>query len=180
MKNALLIGVLVFSVVLNVAVATTLVWHVWVADAVAPVDMIGPAPLTESEARNIRAQWQEGAGFERIIATREQILQKNAEIIDRLTQNPSDPQVAEKELSELIALRGLIERQAIERIRQTMLTMPEEKRKDFALFLKSRACMGRGMGLGRGCRNQFRRGMGHGMGRGMHRGPAGNPPPAGY
>lgn len=163
MKKMIFTGVLIFSLVLNVAVLATLACYGWFQRAALPVQGSPRPVLTSPDLREIRSNWP-GNGLSRMKENRERILQKRREILDLIAQNPGNPRVAEKPLAELISLRAQQEREAVARISNLAATMPEEQRKSFLGVIRNRTCMGPGMGRGRG------RGMGMGMGRHM-RGP---------
>lgn len=166
MKRGGLIGVLIFSLALNFAVAGTLVWKLWLADRFYGTPAIPGTPLTRSDFRRIAStsgngQWQSMRQY------RQQILQKNAEILDIIAANSDDPEASAKAVDELVALKGSLERQSIERIRRIVASLPEEKKSAFIEFMKQRTCMGPGMGWGRG-RHRGPRGP-HGPGHGPMR-----------
>jgi hypothetical protein len=165
MKKTLFIGIFVFSLVLNLAVAVTLGWHVWKERSVTAGNMIASsdkpeAPVNPEDIRGIRrimAQ-QDRTG---LLETRAKLTAKNLEVLDLIAKNPQDLSAAEPQIKELFALKEQMERQAFSRISKTMIVLPEEKRQVFLTVLKNRACrMPRmGMGMGKGHR-QFHENMG--------------------
>lgn len=173
MKKGVLAGLLIFSLALNLAVAGTLVWNLWLADRFDGSPAVPGTTLTRSDIRSIAAMSENGR-WQSMWQYRQQILQKNAEILDLIAANPNDPQAPTKAVDELMALKGSLERQSIERIRRIVASLPDDKKKAFIDFLKQRTCMGPGMGWGpRGPRGPYGpRGPGgpHGPGHGHMRG----------
>ncbi|MBM4327856.1 MAG: periplasmic heavy metal sensor [Deltaproteobacteria bacterium] len=147
MKRGLFIALFAFSVALNIAVAGTLAWHLWLSDRSPAAAAAVQGPLTESDFRTIRGMWKSD-GPRQLMEKRQVVLQKKADLLDLIAEKPQDPKAADKALDELNALKAEEERMAAERIRQIMQGLPEEKRAAFLTFLKDRACpmMGPGMG----------------------------------
>ncbi|AFM27711.1 hypothetical protein [Desulfomonile tiedjei] len=165
MKKTLFIGIFVFSLALNLAVAATLGWHIWKERSVTGATMIAlsdkpEAPVNPEDIRGIRrimAQ-QDRTG---LLEIRSKLAEKNLEVLELIAKNPQDLNSAEPKIKELVALKEQMERQALSRISRTMAVLPEEKRQVFLTVLKNRACLmpRMGMGMGKGHR-QWRENMG--------------------
>lgn len=157
MKKIIVAGLLIFSLALNIAVAATLGWHFWLRDRFYP-----DLQRTESSfgVEDFSGTRKPGPASLRgkMMETRTKIMQKRAEIIDLIAKDPGNPHAADKALQELSALKGEQERQAVERISAVLASMPEEKRQAFLELLRSRTCMGPGMGMGMGRRGGHRPG----------------------
>jgi hypothetical protein len=162
MKKTILTGVFIFSLALNLAVAGTLVWHVWFDRRPDWFADQGRYSLTQKDWEEIRRLGMKN-GPPRMGEHRQKIIEKRSEILDLVAKNPTNLAVADKAVEELIALRGEQEKRAVERLGRIMASIPEEKREAFLRFLKNRTCMGRGMGWG--------------FGRGHHGGGRGGPGP---
>ncbi len=148
MKRVFLTGVLIFSLALNLAVGLTISWHLWGMRCSGPFGVDPACPLTKSEFQEVRRLWTENRQApmkERM----QQITAKHAEILDLIAKSPDNPQVADKAVEELVELKAQTEKECIQRIAQIAAKLPQEKRQAFLEFVKSRACMGPGMGLGR-------------------------------
>ncbi len=162
MKKAILTGVFVFSLTLNLAVAITLVRHLWV-ERTSPSALGNGAPaLTNQDVERIRKLSLRNGGPATIQA-RSEILAKNFELLDLIAKHPSDTAAVEQRISELIKAKGKLEKDAITRICAVMAALPPEKRQAFVVFLKNRCCMMSGMCFGRG---GWRRGRGRSGGMG--------------
>ncbi len=154
MKKTLFIGIFVFSLALNLAVAATLGWHIWKERSATATSMIASsdkpeAPVNPEDIRGIRrimAQ-QDRAPF---LEIRSKLTAKNLEVLDLIAKNPQDLSTAEPQIKELFALKEQVERQALSRISKTMAVLPEEKRQVFLTVLKNRACFMPRMGMGTG------------------------------
>lgn len=149
MRRIFFIGVFVFSLALNIAVAATLGWHIWRERSLAEAPVAQGPTLSQMDVRQIsemmpqqRRQW--------MMQARQQILEKKSEVLDQIARNPGNLQAVEPAVKELLDMRNDVERQALARISLIMGNLPEEKRAAFLAFLKSRACVGDGMGWGRG------------------------------
>ena len=156
MKKTVLTALFVFSLVLNLAVAGTILWHLRLEPAWENSAAIPSEPsLTQSDVEKIR---RIGMQFrqESMIDVQRKILDKNREILDLIAKNPNDPKVADEALKELIALKWIEEKNAADRICRIMASMPQERRRGFLDFLKRRSCRGPGMGMGRGRRGRMR------------------------
>ena len=150
MKKAIFRAVFVFSLALNVAVAATLAWHLWIEPQRQTSVTVPPdSSLTSSDVENIREIGLRYRG-EDIMETRRRILDTNSQILDMIAKDPDHPEIADDALKELIALKWIEEKKAVERVSSIMASLPEERREKFLLFMKRRTCMGRGMGMGPG------------------------------
>jgi Heavy-metal resistance len=151
MKKAVWIGVFVFSLALNLAVAATLGRHLWMQhSSAAAADMGGPA-LTPGDFERIRTLCLKHNGAA-MMETRNKILEKNFHLLDLIAKNPDDSPAVQQAVNELIELKRNAEREAIARITRVMAALPPEKRQAFVAFLKNRSCMMPAMGFGRGGR----------------------------
>ncbi len=161
MRRVGFIVLFVFSVVLNVTVAVTLGWHLWRATS-SPITLRSEGPtLTEEDFSKIRDMVP--ANMRRaMMEMRQQALTRRLHVLEAIARDPRDTAATEQDIAELQVLRGKMDREAFERIRTVMVTLPAEKRQAFLEFLKTRCCMGPGMGPG--------------MGRGMGGGPGGRGP----
>lgn len=149
MKNLVFKGLFAFSLLLNVAVAITLGWHAWYRS--------GLPPTVNDQARNPRSDdvhymknlWK-GNGRADLMEARKKVQDKKLEVLDLIAKNPGNLEFADKNINELVMLRGNMERIALTRISKIMVDLPEDKRQEFLTFLKNRACGMPGMGHGRG------------------------------
>jgi len=152
MKKAVFIGLFIFSVAVNLAVAATVGWHLWWQSRAfmspGPAATGGPT-LTREDFRTIRQMWPAEAR-NKLMETRSRIMEKNLEVLDIISKHPGDLAAADPKINELEALKGQMDREAYSRISKILAGLPEEKREAFAFFVKNRACMGPGMGMGRG------------------------------
>ena len=133
MKRSLLVGALIFSVALNVTVAATLVWNLWLRDRFETGAVVPGIALTRSDVRRIATITRKNH-WESMRRHREKVLRKNAEILDTLAADPNNVQAADKAVEELISLKGELEKQSIERLRRIMNSLPEEKKKALAAY----------------------------------------------
>lgn len=163
MRRALFAAVLIFSLVLNAAVAATVGWYVWKTPSGGPLQQSAGEPLSQDDARVIASLWPR-QGQINMMQMREQLNRRKAEVLNMIARNPDDVEALESRFKELSALRSQMEQQALTRIRTIMAELPAEKRQAFLAFLTTRACMGAGMG------RHWGRGMG---GRGGMCGPRG-------
>ncbi len=150
MKRAYLIGLLIFSLTVNIAVAGVVAWRYWTARYAPASELAGP--LSRSDLNRIRTKWgaNGGGGMRQYWQA---VSEKNAEILDRLAANPDNLEAVREPVRELIELRAEAEWESVKRLSRIMRDLPEEKRAAFLAFLKSRACMGpRHRGHGRGMR----------------------------
>jgi len=165
MKRTLFIVVFVFSIAINLAVGGTLVWHMWLGHAPAAAGVESAPPLTGEEMRVINSAFPENNQAS-MRETADRLRQKKMEILELVARNPSDFKQAQPGIEELIAIRGQMERQALQRISYIMAQLPPEKRGTFLEFLRNRTCMGPGAGMGMGSCPHC------GQGRGPMKGPA--------
>ena len=156
MRSTLITVAFVFSLVLNVAVAGTLVWHWWAQDRGLGFPGSQAPALKTLDLQEMKMLWSSDWRA-KMMENREKILEKRRDVLDLIAQDPDNPSAADKALEEVSRLKAQQERMAVERMRTMMAAMPAEKRQAFVQFMKDRTCMGPGMGMGRGgCR---RRGM---------------------
>ena len=154
MKKAVFIGLFIFSIAVNLAVAATVGWHLWwqsravMESAVAPS---GAPALTREDFQVIRQMWPREARM-KMMESRNRIMEKNLEVLEMISQHPGDVSAADQQINELQQLKGQMDREAFLRISTIFADLPEEKRRAFALFVRDRTCMGPGMGMrgGRG------------------------------
>ncbi len=158
MKRTVFIGLFIFSIVLNIAVAATLGWHIWNQWSFGDAALIQNAPVAKADLRQIR-QIMASQDRSALLETRQRVMEKNAELVDLIAKNPGNLSAAESTIKELAGLREQMERQAIARISIAMASLPEDKRQSLVGLLKNRACMGPGMGFGRGRGPHGRGGM---------------------
>lgn len=159
MKRAILTGLFIFSIALNLAVAGTLLWHFWWhAPPSVAVPWVRPGqenPELEQMRRRLAKEWRRG-----MKDNRPKFLEKHQEILDLIAQNPRDPRAADKVIDELAAMHADRERKAVARLSQIIAEMPEDKRAAFVSYLKDRRCGGMGMGMGPGPKHRGRPGFG--------------------
>lgn len=147
MKRGFFIGVFVFSLLLNLTVAVVIGWHYWVVrQNVAPPVAECPA-LSESDFRNISQVWSKQARSN-VQESRRIIRDKQSELIDQVARTPGDLTPAENTIKELMALREKMEREALGRLSNALVQLPEEKRAALVNYVKNRSCMGPGMRFG--------------------------------
>lgn len=154
MKRTFLVGLFVFSLALNLAVAATLGWHLW-KDFRLPGTSTAGLPISDVDMQQIRARWM-ASGPGGMMDTRRMVMDKQLELLDQIARHPGRPEAAEQNLKELIALKAQMEKQAVVKISNTLAELPLDKREPFMALLKTRACMGPGMGM----RHRGRAGMG--------------------
>lgn len=145
MKKAIWIGIFIFSLALNFAVAATLGRHLWLQHRSSTAGETGAALLTGDEVRQIRKLCMKHNGAT-MMEARNKILEKNFQLLDLIAKDPADTVAVEQSVNELIELKRGTEKQAIARIRDVMAALPPQKRQAFAGFLKNRSCMMSGMG----------------------------------
>ena len=158
MKRTVFIGLFIFSIVLNVAVAATLGWHIWNQGSFGGGPFIQNEPVAKADFHQIR-QIMASQDRSALLETRQRVIEKNAELLDMIARNPGNLSAAESTIKELTGLREQMERQAIAKISIVMASLPEDKRQSLLGLLKNRACMGPGMGFGRGRGPHGRGGM---------------------
>jgi hypothetical protein len=159
MKKAVWIGIFVFSLALNLAVAATLSRNLWFQDRRPTSGDTGASNLTRGDVEQIRRLCMKHNGAA-MMEARNQILEKNFQLLDLIAKDPVDAAVVELRVNELIDLKRKTEKEAIARISSTMAALPPEKRQAFVVFLKNRSCMMSGMDFGRGGGPGRRRNMG--------------------
>jgi hypothetical protein len=148
MKKAIWIGVFVFSLALNLAVAATLSRQLWFQhSSSAAIDAAVPA-LTRGDVEEIRKLCLKHNGAA-MMQARNKILEKNFHLLDLIAKDPSDSSAVEQGVNELIELKRNAEKEAIARITNVMVALPPEKRQAFVTFMKNRSCMMPAMGFGR-------------------------------
>jgi Spy/CpxP family protein refolding chaperone len=149
MRKTLLTIAFTFSVVLNVAVAGTLMWHWWAWDRGMTPQRSDSQALPSVDLRDMKmlvpSDWRA-----QMMENREKILEKRRDVLDLIAKDPGNPEAADKALDELGSLRAQQEKIAIRRMSKMMAAMPPEKRQAFVQLMKDRTCMGPGMGMGRG------------------------------
>jgi hypothetical protein len=138
MKQTYLIGLLVFSLLINLGVAGTLVWHVTQQQKTASVPLPPGDGLTAADVNRIRSMWpQEKRRW--MFQAQQDLVAKKAELLESIANNPGNLQACEPQIKDFLALRVQMERQALERISVMMSALPAERRPTFMVFLKNRA-----------------------------------------
>ena len=158
MKKAIWIGIFVFSLALNLAVAATLSRHLWFQNSSSSAHEIGAPALTRDDVEQIRSLCMKHNGAA-MMEARNQILEKNFQLLDLIAKDPVDTAAVDQSVNELIDLKRKAEKEAIARISSTMAALPPEKRQAFVVFLKNLSCMMPGMDFGRGGAPGRRRSM---------------------
>jgi Spy/CpxP family protein refolding chaperone len=159
MKKAVWISIFVFSLALNLAVAATLSRHLWFQNRSSAAPETGVSALTRDDVEQIRKLCLKHNGAA-MMEAKNQILEKNFQLLDLIAKDPVDAAAVELRVNELIDLKRKTEKEAIARISSTMAALPPEKRQAFVVFLKNRSCMMSGMDLSRGGGPGRRRNMG--------------------
>jgi Spy/CpxP family protein refolding chaperone len=159
MKKAVWIGIFIFSLALNLAVAATLSRHLWFQNRSSAALETGAPALTRDDVEQIRGLCLKHNGAA-MMEARNQIIEKNFQLLDLIAKDPADAAAVELRVNELIDLKHKTEKEAIARISSTMAALPPEKRQAFVVFLKNRSCMMSGMDFGRGGGPGRRRSMG--------------------
>jgi hypothetical protein len=149
MKKAIWIGIFVFSLALNLAVAATLSRHLWFQNLPPASGDTGTPTLTRGDVEQIRSICLKHNGAA-IMEARNQIIEKNFQLLDLIAKDPVDATTVELRVNELIDLKRKTEKEAISRISSTMAALPPEKRQAFVVFLKNRSCMMSSMDFGQG------------------------------
>jgi hypothetical protein len=150
MKQRYLIGLLVFSLLINLGVAGTLVWHLTQQQKTASVPLPPGDSLTPADVNRIRSMWpQERRQW--MFQAQQDLVAKKADLLERIASSPGNLQACEPQIKDFLALRIQMERQALERISVMMAALPPERRPSFMVFLRNRACGGGGPGMGMGC-----------------------------
>ncbi|MCA1961179.1 MAG: periplasmic heavy metal sensor [Desulfomonile sp.] len=155
MKSAVLTGLFIFSIVLNAAVAGTLLWHFWWHTPPAPVEgsikpLSNQAEL-EQMRRTLAKEWGRS-----MMQNQPKFLQKHREILDIIVREPGNPAAADRAIDELVAMHADTERKAVARLSKIISELPEDKRAAFVTYLKDRRCGPMGMGMGAGPKHKHR------------------------
>jgi uncharacterized membrane protein len=159
-----------FSVALNLAVATTVAWRVWWNPARPKFPTEGYQALSPGDFAEIR-RLGKACGPNLTRESRLRVREKRNQIIDILAHDPQNLEAVEQPLSELVSLHHEADRRAVKRLSAIMAALSPEKRESFASFLKLRPFAGKGMGMGMG-----KKGIGL-DGLGPRHGPPECPPP---
>lgn len=156
MKRAFFVGLLVFSLLVNASVGVVIARHWWHEKKFTAIELTDCPALSTEDVKKISKSWS-GETKMGIIKTRRELQSKRAEVLDLIASNPGNLTPAQDAIHEMINLRAVLESQILERISQTMASLPHEKRMALLEFLKHRTCRMRrsGRGLGpigdRGC-----------------------------
>ncbi|MFH0959882.1 MAG: periplasmic heavy metal sensor [Pseudomonadota bacterium] len=147
MKKAFFVGLLIFSLLINLSVGIVVVRHWWFKPDTRNNDILRACPaLSSQDVKNISGAWHETR--QAIMAARKELNSKRAEVLDLIAANPGDLKPAEAAIQEMINLRAALELKTFTRVSQTMASLPPEKREAFLDFLKNRTCRMRGPGNG--------------------------------
>ncbi|MBM3300783.1 MAG: periplasmic heavy metal sensor, partial [Deltaproteobacteria bacterium] len=130
MKRGLLVSIFVFSLATNLAVGGTLLWNWWRGQVTSTTEGQSTPSLTRDDLRVISAAWPSDTQAT-MRETRERVRQKMVEILELIARNPGDLAATQPKIDELIALRGQMERQALQRISSIMAQLPQESRTQF-------------------------------------------------
>jgi Spy/CpxP family protein refolding chaperone len=144
MKKAVWISIFVFSLALNLAVAATLGRNLWFQNRSTAAPETGAPALTRDDVEQIRKLCLKHNGAA-LMEAKNQILEKNFQLLDLIANDPTDAAAVEPKVNELVDLKRKTEKEAIARISSTMAALPPEKRQAFVVFLKNRSCMMSGM-----------------------------------
>ncbi|MGD9818543.1 MAG: hypothetical protein AB7V04_07560 [Desulfomonilaceae bacterium] len=154
MKRVLLIGLFVFSLLLNLTVAAIVGWYYWVDRSRVFAPVADCPILDEADHKKISQTWNDQSRS-RIRETRRLLREKQAELIDQIAKTPGDISQAEEKLRELMILREKLEREVLGRLSNALIQLPEDKRGALVQYVKNRSCMGPGMRfkgrMGKGC-----------------------------
>lgn len=151
MKKAFFIGLLVFSLLLNISVGIVVARHWWFKQDTRDRNWLRSCPaLSDQDVETISGAWHDAR--KSIMASRKELHSKRAEVLDLVAANPGDLKPVEGAIKEMINLRADLELQILNRVSQTMATLPPEKREVFLDFLKNRTCRMRNGVKGRGMR----------------------------
>lgn len=147
MKRMIFLGIFVFSLLLNLTVAGVLGWH-YLVERRSPKFPVAECPmLTESDYRQISKVWSKQARSG-VRETRQLINAKQSELIDQIANTPGDLVPAENTIKELMALREQMEREALGRLSNALVQLPDDKKSALISYVKNRSCMGPGMRFG--------------------------------
>ncbi len=151
MKKAFFVGLLIFSLLVNVSVGIVIARHWWLKQESRDRDMLYECPaLSSQDIKSISGDWHDAR--QAIISTRKELHAKRAEVLDLVAANPGDLKPAEIAIQDMINLRAGLELQILQRVSKTMASLAPEKRAAFLDFLKHRTCRMRGAGKGMGNR----------------------------
>src|SRR5208283_5826178 len=98
MKKAIWIGICIFSLALNLAVAATLGRHLWLQHQPPTTGETSGAVLTSDDVRQIRklCMKQNGAPM---MEARNKILEKNFQLLDLIAKDPADTVAVEQSVN---------------------------------------------------------------------------------
>ena len=147
MKKMILTGVFVFSLLLNFTVAGILGWH-YLFERRGPKFPMADCPmLSENDYKQISKVWSKQARSG-VRETRQLINAKQSELIDQIARTPGDLAPAENTIRELMALREKMEREALSRLSNALVQLPDDRKPALISYVKNRSCMGPGMRFG--------------------------------
>lgn len=151
MKKGLFVGLLIFSLLINVSVGIVIARHWWHVQKRTVMDPTECPALSGDDVQKISQTWS-GPSKIGIMQTRRDLMTKKAEVLDLIAANPGDLKPAENAIREMINLRSELEQKTLDRISHTMASLEPEKRAAFLEFLKQRTCRmrGRNKDFGRG------------------------------
>lgn len=149
MKRAFFVGLLMFSLLVNASVGVVIARHWWHEKKFTAIESTECPALSTEDVKNISKSWS-GETKMGIIKTRRELQSKRAEVLDLIASNPGNLKPAQDAIHEMINLRAVLESQILERISQTMASLPHEKRMALLEFLKHRTCRMRRSGRGSG------------------------------
>ena len=152
MKKVFFVGLLIFSLLVNISVGVIIARHWLQRPAKFAAELSKECPVISSDDIKKMSQiWSREAKLG-IIETRHELNSKRAQVLDLIAQNPGDLGPAQGAIREMIDLRASLENQILEKVSKTMVTLPPEKREAFLEFLKHRTCrmMRPGRGFGKG------------------------------
>lgn len=159
MKKTVFMGILVFSLLLNLTVAGVVGWHHLVQKRNISLPIADCPMLSESDFKQISKVWSKQARSG-LHETRRLIRDKQSELIDTIALTPGDLAPAENIIKELMTLREKMEREALGRLSNALVQLPVDKREALVSYVKNRSCMGPSMrfGAGMGKRRMFQEG----------------------
>ncbi len=147
MKKAVFIGIFVFSLLLNLTVASILGWH-YLGERRNVRPPVAECPmLNEGDFREISRVWSKNARSG-MAENRRLIREKQSELIDQIAKTPGDLTQAENKIKELMGIREKMEREALSRLSSALVQLPPEKREALIVYVKNRSCMSPGMRFG--------------------------------
>lgn len=151
MKKAFFVGLLIFSLLVNISVGVVIARHWWHVQKRTVINLTECPALSSDDVQKISSTWS-GPAKLGIMQTRRELLSKKAEVLDLIAANPGDLKPAENAIREMINLRSSLEQKTLDRISHTMASLEPEKRMAFLEFLKNRTCTMKGPGKGFGKR----------------------------